>query len=155
MREKRKDGLPSYGFLLDRDVSKAASLFPRKRTKTLIDVGLSEKAKDSEIVREAWERELTIVTGNGDDFIQEINAFQDRTTRADCHELFGLVVLPNGYEHQRRLLQGLEDKLRLGSEKLTWTDVAQKNCLVRVKKNGKPEVKLFKRCFYCQKLELA
>jgi hypothetical protein len=52
-------------------------------------------------------------------------------------------------------LQGLEDKLRLGSERLTWTNVAQKNCLVRVKKNGKPEVKRFKRCFYCQKLELA
>src|SRR5437016_6263029 len=110
MREKRKDGLPSYGFLLDRDVSKVVSLFPRKRTKTLADVGLSERARDSEIVREAWERDLTIVTGNGDDFVREINAFQGRTTRADCRELYGLVVLPNGYEHQKRLLQGLEDK---------------------------------------------
>jgi hypothetical protein len=154
MREKRKDGLLSYGFLLDRDVSKVAALFPRKRTRTLSDVGLSEKAKDSEIVREAWERQLTIVTGNGDDFVREINAFQGRTKRADCHELYGVIVLPNGYEHQRRLLQGLEDKLRLGSEKLKWTDVAQKNCFVRVKKSGKPEVKRFKRCFYCQKQEL-
>jgi hypothetical protein len=154
VREKRKDGLASYGFLLDRDVSKIASLFPRKRTKTLADVGLSEKARDSEIVREAWKRELTIVTGNGDDFAREINAFQSRTTRADCHELYGLVVLPNGYEQQRRLLQGIEDKLRLGSEKLTWADIAQKNCLVRVKKNGKPDVRRFKRCFYCQKREV-
>ena len=155
MREKRKDGLRSYGFLLDRDVSKVAALFPKKRTKTLSDVGLSERAKDSEIVREAWERELTIVTGNGDDFVREIKAFQGRTTRADCHELYGLIVLPNGYERQKRLLQGLEDKLRLGSEKLTWTDVAQKNCFVRVKSSGKPEVRRFKRCFYCQKEELA
>jgi hypothetical protein len=38
MREKRKDGLPSYGFLLDRDVSKVGSLFPGKRTRTLVDV---------------------------------------------------------------------------------------------------------------------
>jgi hypothetical protein len=29
MREKRKDGSPPYGFLLDRDVSKVISLFPR------------------------------------------------------------------------------------------------------------------------------
>ena len=154
MREKRKDGLPSYGFLLDRDVSKTASLFPRRRLKTLADVGLPETARDSEIVREAWERGLTIVTGNGDDFVREINAFQARTTRGECHEVYGLVVLPNGYEHQKRLLQGLEDKLRLGSERLTWMDIAQKNCFVKVKKNEKPEVRRFKRCFYCQKLEL-
>jgi len=155
MREKRKDGLSSYGFLLDRDVSKVISLFPRKRTKTLADVGLSEKAMDSEIVKEAWERRLTIVTGNGDDFVREIGVFQSQTKRKNCHELHGLVVLPNGFENQRRLLQGLADKLRLGSEVLTWADIAEKNCLVKVKRSGKPEVKRFKRCFYCQKQELA
>jgi hypothetical protein len=82
------------------------SLFPRKRTKTLADVGLSERARDSEIVGEVWDRNLTIVTGNGDDFVREINIFQGRTTRAICHDLYGLIVLPNGYEHQKRLLQG-------------------------------------------------
>jgi hypothetical protein len=146
MREKRKDGLPSYGFLLDRDVSKVASLFPRKRTKTLADVGLSERARDADIVRIARERALTIVTGNGDDFVREINAFQGRTTRADCQELYGLVVLPNGYERQKRLLQGLDDKLRLGSEKLTWTNVAKKNCFVRVKKNGNGQLRGLNKC---------
>jgi hypothetical protein len=70
MREKRKDGMLSYAFLLDRDVSKAASLFPKKRTKTLADIGLSESAADSRIVREAWQRGLTIITGNGDDFVR-------------------------------------------------------------------------------------
>lgn len=155
MREKRKHGFLSHGFLLDRDISKIAALFPRKRAKTLSDVGLPESAADSEIVWEAWERKLTIVTGNGDDFVREINAFQGRTTRAGCHDMYGLIVLPNGYEHQKRLLQGLDDKLLLGSASLNWTDVAQKNCLVRVKKNGKPEVKRFRRCFYCQKLERA
>jgi hypothetical protein len=68
--------LSSHGFLLDRDVSKVSSFFPKKRTNTLADVGLSENARDSEIVRKAWERRLTIVTGNGDDFVREINAFQ-------------------------------------------------------------------------------
>jgi len=41
--------------------------------------------------------------------------------------MFGLVILPNGYENQKRLLQNVGDKLRLGTEKLTWWDVADKN----------------------------
>jgi len=75
MREKRKDGMFSYGFLLDRDVSKAAILFPKKRTKTIADIGLPPNASDAETVRAAWERQLTIVTGNGDHFVREINKF--------------------------------------------------------------------------------
>jgi hypothetical protein len=53
MREKRKDGLFTYGFLLDRDVSKAVSLFPRKRTKTIADIGLPQDAADAEIIKAA------------------------------------------------------------------------------------------------------
>src|ERR1700688_1332425 len=124
MREKRKDGLFSYGVLLDRDVSKAASLFPRKRTQTIADVGLPQDATDAEIVRAAWERELTIVTGNGDDFTREIQKFLAQTRRNECHEMRGLVVLPSGYERQRRLLQDIERTLKLGNQKLTWAGVA-------------------------------
>ena len=58
MREKRKEGMVSYGFLLDRDVSKAASHFPKKRTKTIATIGLPQDAPDAEIVREAWERHM-------------------------------------------------------------------------------------------------
>jgi hypothetical protein len=92
--------LPSCG---DRDVSKAASLFPRKRTKTIADIGLLQNASDAQIVKEACDRQLTIVTGNGDDFVKEINKFLAQTKKASdgCHEVFGLVVLPNGYERQR------------------------------------------------------
>jgi hypothetical protein len=146
----------SYGFLLDRDVSKAASHFPKKRTKTIADVGLPPNATDAEIVREAWERQLTIVNGNGDDFVREINGFLAQTKKASdgCHEVFGLVVLPNGYERQRRILQNIEATLRPGKEKLTWADVAYRNCYVRVKRTGGTEVKRFRRCIYCLKNEL-
>jgi Domain of unknown function (DUF5615) len=156
MREKRKDGMLSYGFLLDRDVSKAASLFPKKRTKTIADIGLPQNATDTEIVTAAWERQLTIVTGNGDDFVREITRFLDHTKKTSdgCHEVFGLIVLPNGYERQRRLLQNVEQTLRLGKEAITWTDVAQRNCYVRVKRSGGTEVKRFPRCLYCQKNEM-
>ena len=119
----------SYGFLLDRDVSKAASLFPKKRTKTIADIGLPQNATDTEIVKAAWERQLTIVTGNGDDFVREITRFLAQTKKAfdGCHEVFGLIVLPNGYERQRRILQNIEQTLRLGKEAITWTDVAYRN----------------------------
>jgi hypothetical protein len=154
MGEKLRDPRLEYGFLLDRNVSKVAPLFPAKRSRTIAQVGLLENATDAEIVRKAWDLCLTIVTANGDDFVKEITRFQNQTTRVNCHEMFGLVVLPNGYESQRRLLQKTGEKLRLGTEKLTWRDVALKNCYVRLKKSGNPEVKRFKRCF-CQKNELA
>jgi hypothetical protein len=156
MREKRKDGRLSHGFLLDRDVSKAAPLFPAKRTKTIADVGLPQNASDALIVKEAWQRQLTIVTGNGNDFVKEINRFlaQTKKTPDGCHEVFGLIVLPNGYERQRRILQNVEATLKLGTEKLTWADVAARNCYVRVKRTGGTEVKRFPRCFYCLKNEM-
>lgn len=135
---------------------KAASLFPRKRTKTLADVGLPQNASDAQIVREAWNRQLTIVTGNGDDFVKEINRFLAQTKKASdgCHEVCGLVVLPNGYERQRRLLQNVEATLRLDNKKLSWAQVADQNCYVRVKRSGGTELKRFPRCFYCLKNEM-
>ena len=155
MREKRKDGVYSYGFLLDRDVSKAASLFPKKRTKTIADIGLPPDAPDSEIIKEAWERSLTIVTGNGDDFVKEIQKFLAQTKRDECHEMYGLLVLPNGYERQKRLLQNIEGRLKLGKEKLRWADVADRNCCVKVTRLGAAEVRRFPRCFFCQKRHAA
>jgi hypothetical protein len=53
MREKRKDPTPKYGFLLDRDVTKAASLFPAKRVHTIEEVGLPQDATDAKIVQKS------------------------------------------------------------------------------------------------------
>ena len=110
---------------------------------------MPQDAPDAEIVREAWERQLTIVTGNGDDFTREIHKFLSQTKRNECHEMFGLVVLPNGYERQERLLQNIERTLKLGKEKLSWAGVAEKDCYVRVKRTGGTEVRRFPRCFFC------
>lgn len=153
MRERRTNRRAPYGFLLDRDVAKAASLFPYKRTKTIEDVGLTQNAPDSEIVRTAWSLELTIVTGNGDDFKREFLKFLSQTTRKECHEMRGLVVLPNGFEHQRRFLHGIEKTLRLGREKLTWADVADLDCYVKLQRSGRATISRFPRCFFCKKNE--
>ena len=150
MRERRKDARMPYGFLLDRDVSKAAPLFPKKRTKTIADIGLPQDATDAMIVKAAWERQLTIVTGNGRDFVRAFNQFLRQTTRKDCHEMRGLVVLPNGYEQQKRLLQHIERSLTFEGEKLTWARVADEDFYVRVKRLG-VEIRPFERCFFCRK----
>lgn len=94
------------------------------------------------------------MTANGEDFRRQILRFQSQTKKKVCHELYGLVVLPSGYENQRRSLSGLEKRLRLGSRTLTWSDVWEENYYVKVKRVGSPEIRRFPRCLYCQKLEL-
>jgi hypothetical protein len=143
-----------YAFLLDEDVRAAKSLFPKGRAKTVTDLGLRSDAADREVVLAAWEGRYIIVTGNADDFIPEIMRFLKKTKKAECHELFGLVVLPNGYLTQKRILGRAANTLRFGGRKLTWADIWRDNYFVRVGKSGSPEVKRFPRCQFCRKLEL-
>lgn len=148
MREKRKEGLHQYGFLLDNDVAKVAACLPKKRVKTLADVGLSEDASDAAIVKEAWRRGLTIITGNAKDFVREIENFQGQTSRTNCHEMWGLVALPNGYELQKRILESFDERLRKAG--LRWADVADGNYLIRPTPAGL-DIRQFDRCIYCLK----
>ena len=132
--------LIGYRFLVDRDVSKIAAQLPRKRTLTLDDVGLPENAPDSRIVEEACERKCIIVTGNREHFASEMILFMRVQKKKQCYDLNGLVVLPNGYEHQKRLLLDAEDPLHFGDRKLTWRDVWDKDYLVRLRKSGLHEI---------------
>jgi hypothetical protein len=108
-----------YGFLVDRDVAKAASSFPPKRTRTTIQAGLPDDAADEMIVELACERRWIIVTGNGDDFIRKILRYQTRTAKQECHDLSGLIILPNGFEVQKRVLKDVEKRLRFGGKHIT------------------------------------
>lgn len=142
-----------YKFLLDRDVSKAASLFPARRTRTVADVGLPENANDAAVVEKAWDLEAIIVTSNGDDFLRETRKFLRSTKRRDCHDLFGLVILPNKYEIQKRTLEELALRLVFRRKKIGWDEVWRQNLCVRVKATGNPEITQLPRCFYCQKAD--
>lgn len=95
---------------------------------------------------------MIIVTANGEHFIWEIKKYQSRLMGNECHELHGLVILPSGWEHQRRLLKHIEDKLRIDGKSITWADVAEHNSCVRLKRNGPPDVRReFRPCLYCEK----
>src|SRR6266446_860101 len=108
MGEKLKGPRLEYGFLLDRNVSKVAPMFPAKRSRTIAQVGLLENATDAEIVRKAWDLCLTIVTANGDAFVKEITRFQNQTTRSIAAKCLGLSFCRMAMKAKGAFCRGLE-----------------------------------------------
>lgn len=127
--------------------------FPRKRALTMADVHLPPNASDSAIVKAAWRYECIIVTANGKDFEREIRKFQRQMMITNCHDLSGLVVVPDGAMAQKRSLKKLEDRLRFGGKRLDWQAVRSGNFYVRATKSGSPGIRRFPRCIYCEKNE--
>src|SRR5579863_1486161 len=121
-----------YRFLIDNDSQAAAQYFPEKRVVSLSQAKLASSASDAEVVNAAWDLECIIVTANGQDFEREIDQFLQRTREKDCHDLFGLVVIPNAAAIQDRVLPGLAKKLRFNGRNITWEDVWRRNYLVHV-----------------------
>ena len=143
--------MTGHKFLFDRDAAKAKELFPKRRSVSMADVGLAENATDRDIVERACGGGFTIVTCNGDHFIKEFQRYLDQTERKNCHEMFGLVILPNGFEVQKRALKGIANKLRLNGRAIGWKDVSEQDCCVRVEKTGHVKASRFERCRYCKK----
>lgn len=143
-----------YCFLIDRSAAKAGTLFPQSRVQTLNSLDIAEDASDEEIVRKAWLHRCTIVTANGDDFVTEICKFQKKQMRKLCHELNGLIIVPNEFEVQRQIIKSAHKKLRFGGKPIGWPDVWSDNLCVRLTKGRAPIVTRFPRCFYCEKLEV-
>jgi hypothetical protein len=140
-----------YRFIFDNDSRKASAFFPRGRIVTLEKAGLTQKASDREIVKVASDRKWIIVTANGDDFITEIRRYLSQSMKLVCHDLCGLVIVPNDHQLQQRVLPGLEEKLHFDGRQISWKDVWEMDCCVRVTKGGKPHITRFERCFYCKK----
>ena len=143
--------MSSYRFIFDNDSRKASTFFPRGRIVTLEKAGLTEKASDREIVEVASDHKWIIVTANGDDFITEIKRYLQQSTKLVCHDLSGLVIVPNDHELQRRVLPRLEERLHFDGRHISWKDVWELDCCVRVTKHGRPQIIRFERCFYCKK----
>src|SRR5580704_4518147 len=76
-----------HGFLVDADAVSALSFFDRATEATARD--------DPGIVREAWDKQRTIVTSNARDFVRHIQEFQNPPNNKECQDLWGLLVLPN------------------------------------------------------------
>jgi hypothetical protein len=120
----------------------------------LESLGIPENASDDEIVRKAWLHRCTIVTANGDDFVAAICKFQKKQMRKVCHELNGLIIVPNEFEVQKQTVKAAPKKLRFGGKPIGWPDIWSENLSIRLRKSGAPIVNRFPRCFYCEKLEV-
>ena len=59
---------------------------------------------DRKIVEVASDRKWIIVTANGDDFIAEIRRYLRQSRKLVCHDLSGLVTIPNGHQLQEHVL---------------------------------------------------
>jgi hypothetical protein len=150
-RPERSYSVRPYRFLVDRSVAKAGSLMPASagRVLHLRDIGLPENAADSAIVESAADEQTIIATANGRDFVRAIEAFQKRQMWADCHDLYGLLILPNHYANQERFLPKLTDKLGFEGSPITWRHVQINNLSVRLTDDGKVKVAPLARCRYC------
>ncbi len=143
--------MTDYRFIFDNNCERAAEFFPKRRTITLKRAGLSPSARDREIVEIASDRKWIIVTSDGDDFIKEINLYLRQTMKLNCHDLSGLVILPSAFESQRNSMHKAEQRLVLNGRHLSWKDVWELNCCVRIARTGAVQVTRFDRCFYCKK----
>lgn len=110
------------------------------------------KWKDPEVVRRSWDDALTIVTANGTDFVREILRHQRKhpCTADNCHDMNGLVVIPNHEFKAKNALDAAVRKggLRAGKTPLTLDDVAEHNLYAKYHADGTVEVKRFPRCRY-------
>jgi hypothetical protein len=143
-----------YRFLIDNDSTASASFFPKGRVVTLHQAGLEPSASDADVVVTAYNLGCIIVTANGPHFEAEMRKFLAKTKRKDCHDLYGLVIIPNQAAIQQRVLPKLAARLRLGGKRISWDDVWRKNLLVRVRSDSVVDVRdELGRCFYCKKIE--
>ncbi len=149
--------MPTYRFLLDRDVQAVADALPASRVVTLAKVGLPATASDDEIIEAACENRCIIVTANGRDFVPKALAYirqSSRRSKGRCHDLNGLVVLPSGLEAQRRLLREGPRRMWYDDRPVTWLDVSGRSYYVRFKKLGRADVSPLPRCRVCERNEI-
>lgn len=140
-----------YTFLLDHDVEKMAPLFPSKRTVTATKLRL---VADDDIMRAACERECIIVTANGDEFLKRILGYQRQSQKKECHETRGLLVLPSGFELQKRAWASAGRGVTMDRKLLQWNKIRDDNYYVKLNASGRHTVKRLPRCHYCAKNEL-
>jgi hypothetical protein len=115
-------------------------------TETILDLGLKPDADDLKVIDLASRRHAILVTADVKIF-QKCKAYQDRNKVC----LYGLLMLPDGFEVQRRLLGDLRQRTKQMHHSrydypLTWADVHDDNLFVKVHKSGDPGVEEMCQC---------
>lgn len=144
-----------YRFIFDNNCEKVTEFFPKHRAVTLKRAGLGPKATDREIVEVASLRKWMFVTSKGDDFVAEINRYLRETKKPKCHDLSRLVILPTGFEAQRNAVHKVEKRWVFNGRHVSWKDVWELDCCVRITKTGAVKGTRFGRCYHCKKAGVA
>lgn len=115
-------------FLLDHMVLRFKPEFRESITETILDGGLEPTADDMEVIDLAMIRHAILVTADVG-IPTKCKTYQDRS--GDC--LYGLLLLPDGIEIQKRLLSDLRQGTKLMrhtryDKPPTWADVIMTTC---------------------------
>ena len=141
-----------FKFLLDRGVKHLAHCFPAKRVVTTEELGLPETATDGEIIEQASVNGNLLIAANRKDFARLVPAYIKKSTKKlnGCRRVYGLIlIVPNEQHVQEKVLRDLEARLILDGEKITYTDVHDRDLLVQVESGGKVKVGRLPRCPHC------
>lgn len=130
-----------YFFLLDNSVKDLRPNFRDGVTETTIDHGLPPHADDMDVIDLGRRRRAIIVTTDLK-FPEKCKTYEHQTNVC----LSGLLLLPDGIEFQKRVL----DELRSGKRKmlfsaqykkpLTWADINADNLILKTHRDSNPDV---------------
>lgn len=110
------------------------------------------RALDSQNVVRAYNDELTVVTNNANDYLWEFNKFQRKLQRNECHELVGLVIVPNKQFEAEPFWNSIKRGVVHAGRKVTWREVRDYNLVVGPPdEHGRARLRRFEQCFYCKK----
>lgn len=130
-------------FVLDANLSDSLILlfFTNRRSEavTAKSAGLRKDADDLEVIDLAFRTRAILVTTD-QYFANKCKQFQ---LQHGC--MFGLIILPDGIEKQRRILDHIRRKKKVLrfhklSRALSWADIKDFNFLVRARELGHPHV---------------
>ncbi len=128
-------------FLLDHNTSELLRDFlPGTNVKKSTEWGLNARADDMDVINLASMRGLILVSSDVG-LISKCKQFQRKNSCC----LWGLLILPNGIEHQKRILSDLQKKktllkFREMDSPLAWANIRDWNFLVKAELKGHPHV---------------
>jgi hypothetical protein len=126
--------------LLDMNLSTGLADFFHGDAALPTELGLQPRADDFDVIALASERHAMLVTAD-QGFTRKCKIWQEQ--RRDC--LYGLLLLPQGIEFQKRILLDIQRRRRKllhpqFETSATWSDVHDENLLVQAHVEGFPQV---------------
>ena len=142
-----------FKFMLDRGVNHLKDCFPSKRVVSTETLALRSTLPDDEIIEYASTERYLLVASNRRDFLRDAkqHVAQSSKKQYGCCRVPGMVLLvPNDEITQRRVLKGLESRLRFEGKSISFNDVHDRDLIVTIEASGKVTISRLPRCPHCK-----